>query len=186
MWVIYVLIGLVFVVIIWAILTYNGLISLKTTSESAWSDIDVFLKKRYDLIPNLVETVKGYAKHEKETLENVINARNQAVNVSSDNLEKKIEAENMVSQTLRSMFALTESYPDLKANVQFNQLMGQLQQMETEIERARRYYNAVIKDFNISIQAFPSSVIAGMGGFRKMPFYEIESVVMRENVKVQF
>ena len=181
-----IVIGIPVLLIIWGVVTFNKMVSLRNSPEGAWSDIDVMLKKRYDLIPNLVATVKGYTKHESETLEKVIQARQQAINVKADDVQKQIEAENMLTQTLRSVYSLTESYPELKADAQFNQLMEQLQQIETEIERARRYYNAVVRDYNNATQMFPGAMIAGMGGFQKKPYYEIESVTMRENVKVEF
>lgn len=177
--------GIVFLLAVWFISLYNGMIRLKLSTENAWSDIDVFLKKRYDLIPNLVETVKGYATHEKETLEKVIKARQQAVNISADNVQDKIAAENFLSQTLKSLFAVTENYPTLKADAHFQELMGQLSQLEGEIERARRYYNAVVRDFNTKIMVFPNSIVANMSGFKKQPFYEVEEAA-RENVKVSF
>jgi LemA protein len=181
-----IVIGIPVLLILWAIVTFNRMVTLRNSTESAWSDIDVLLRKRYDLIPNLVATVKGYTKHESETLERVIQARNQAINIKADDVQKQIEAENMLTQTLRSVYSLTESYPDLKADKQFNELMEQLQQIETEIERSRRYYNAVVRDYNNATQMFPGAIIAGMGGFVKKPYYEIESVTMREGVKVEF
>lgn len=176
----------VLLLIVWFIAIYNSLVKLKISSENAWSDIDVFLKKRYDLIPNLVETVKGYAKHEKGTFEAIVKARTQAINVKADDLEQQIKAENFLTQTMRSLFALQENYPDLKANPQFQQLMSQLDEIEDEIERARRYYNAVVRDFNIKIKVFPSVIVANMSGYRKLPFFEVESEVERKNVKVEF
>jgi LemA protein len=181
-----IIVGVILLIILWFVAIYNGMVKLKISSENAWSDVDVFLKKRYDLIPNLVETVKGYAKYEQETLENVIKARTQAINVKAEDVEKQIQAENMLSQTLRSLFALQERYPDLKANTQFQELMAQLRNIETEIERARRYYNAVVRDFNIKIRVFPNVIVANMTGFSKLPFFEIEDPKERENVKVQF
>ncbi len=181
-----ILFGVIVLLIVIAIVMYNGMVGLKIRGEGAWSDVDVILRKRYDLIPNLVNVVKGYAKHESETLEKVVQARNQAINIKAEDVEAQIKAQNMLSSTLRSMFSLTESYPDLKANSNFQQLMQQLQTIETEIERARRYYNAVVRDFNTKILIFPGSVIANMNGFKKMPFYETETPEARENVKVEF
>lgn len=180
------IIGLIVLVVIIGIAMYNGMVRLKIRGEGAWSDVDVLLKKRYNLIPNLVNTIKGATKHESETLEKVIKARQQAINVNADDIEEKIKAENMLQSTLRSMFSLTESYPDLKSDAHFRELMGQLQHIETEIERARRYYNAVVRDYNTKIQVFPGSIMAGMSNMTKMPFYEVEEAVMRENVEVNF
>ncbi len=177
--------GIVLLLILWFVALYNGMIKLKLSTENAWSDIDVFLKKRYDLIPNLVETVKGYAGHEKDTLEKVIKARQQAVNISADSVQDKIAAENFLSQTLKSLFAVTESYPNLKADAHFQELMGQLTQLESEIERSRRYYNAVVRDFNTMIMVFPNSIVANMSGFKRQAFFEVEEAA-RENVKVSF
>lgn len=178
--------GIVLLLIFWFIGLYNSMVKLKLGTENAWSDIDVILKKRYNLIPNLVETVKGYAGHEKGTLEAVIKARQQAVNITSDNIQNKIQAENFLSQALKSLFAVTENYPQLKADAHFKELMDQLQALETEIERARRYYNAIVRDFNTKVMVFPNSIVANMGGFQRLPFYEIEDATMRENVKVDF
>jgi LemA protein len=186
LWFIGILVGLIVLLFIIAIALYNGMVGLKVRGEGAWSDIDVILKKRYDLIPNLVNVVKGYAKHESETLEKVVQARNQAINIKADDVEAQIKAQNALSSTLRSMFSLTENYPELKANSNFQSLMSQLQTIETEIERARRYYNAVSRDFNTKILIFPGSIIANMNGFKKMPFYEVENAEERQNVKVEF
>ena len=177
--------GVVLLIVGWFVVVYNGLVRLKMTTESSWSDIDVILKKRHNLIPNLVETVKGYAAHEKETLEGVTKARQQAVNISADSMKDKIAAENFLSQALKSLFAVTENYPQLKADAHFQELMQQLQQIETEIERARRYYNAVVRDYNTRILIFPNSIVAGMNGFTRKPFYEVEEAA-RENVQVKF
>jgi len=177
--------GVALLIVVWFVAMYNGLVRLKITTESSWSDIDVILKKRHNLIPNLVETVKGYAAHEKGTLESVTKARQQAVNISADSMKDKIAAENFLSQTLKSLFAVTENYPQLNADAHFQELMQQLQQIETEIERARRYYNAVVRDYNTRILIFPNSIVAGMSGFTRKPFYEVEEAA-RENVQVKF
>lgn len=170
-------------IVAWAIGTYNGLIQVKNIVEEAWSTIDVQLKKRYDLIPNLVETVKGYAKHEGETLEKVIAARNVAMTASGD---AKMAAENALSGTLKSLFALQESYPDLKANTNFIDLQNQLKQIENEIASARRYYNGTVKEFNNKIEMFPSNLVAGMMKLTKRSYFELDSEEERKNVKVQF
>ena len=157
---------------------------MKNKIDEAFSTMDVYLKKRYDLIPNLVETVKGYAKHESETLENVIKARNMAMN--SQNMEDKINGENMITSSLKSIFALAESYPDLKANENFNDLQNKLNRMEDEIASSRKYYNAVVKEFNTKTEQFPSSIIANMFGFSPKPFFEIADTAQRENITVKF
>ena len=164
--------GIVGLVILWLIGTYNGLIKLRILTENSWSDIDVNLKKRHDLIPNLVETVKGYAGHEQDTLEKVISARNQAV--QAPNQEAQIEAESALSQLIPKIFALSEAYPDLKANAQFLDLQQQLSVLESEIASSRRYYNAVVRDFNTKQQLFPASLVAGMFGFSNKGFFEVE------------
>lgn len=169
---------------IWLIGVYNGLIKLKNRTDEAWSDIDVQLKRRYDLIPNLVETVKGYAKHEQSTLEKVIQARNQAMQAGGT--AEKAKAENALSQTLKSIFALAESYPDLKANQNFAKLQDELSDTENKIQAARRFYNGNVRDFNIKIEVFPNNIIANSLGFKKREFFEIEEAAQRENVKVEF
>ena len=163
--------------------TYNGLIQVKNLVEEAWATIDVQLKKRYDLIPNLVETVKGYAAHESKTLESVIAARNLAMTASGD---AKMAAENALSGTLKSLFALQESYPDLKANVNFMDLQNQLKLIENEIASARRYYNGTVKSFNDKVEMFPSNLVASMMKLTKRAYFELDSEEERKNVKVQF
>jgi LemA protein len=162
---------------------YNKFIKLKNQADESWSGIDVQLKKRYDLIPNLVETVKGYAAHEKDTLEKVIQARNMAVNAT--NVEEKAKAENFLTSTLKSLFAVSESYPELKANENFMNLQNTLNEIEDAIQMARRYYNAVVRDYNIACEAFPSVIIANIFHFTKREFFEIEEAE-KENVKVKF
>ncbi|MDR3551900.1 MAG: LemA family protein [Clostridia bacterium] len=179
----WVIIALVVIIILWAIAAYNSLIKLRNDSEEAFSTMDVFLRKRFDLIPNLVETVKGYAKHESTTLENVIKARNTAVQAGS--AEEKINADNALTGTLKTLFAVAEAYPDLKANANFIDLQNQLKNIETEIANSRRYYNAVAKSFNIKTEVFPSTIIASLFHFEKKPLYVIDEE-QRENVKVQF
>jgi len=179
---IYILIALVAVLILWLIALYNSLIRLKNRTDEAWSDIDVQLKRRYDLIPNLIETVKGYAQHEKETLENVIKARNSAMSATGD---KKAEAENALSETLKSIFALSENYPDLKANQNFLQLQDELADTENKIQAARRFYNTNVRDFNTKIQTFPNNVIAGKLKFTSKDFFEAGEVE-KKNVEVKF
>lgn len=164
---------------------YNKLVRLRLNVEESWSAIDTELKRRYDLIPNLVETVKGYAKHESSTLENVISARNAAASNQGTPAEQA-ESENMLTGALRQIFALSEAYPDLKANQNFLQLQGQLDQTENQIAQSRRFYNANVRELNNGVQMFPSSIIAGMFAFKEAEFFEIEDPAQRENVKVQF
>jgi LemA protein len=167
------------------IAVYNKLIRLKNSVKSSWSDIDVQLKKRYDLVPNLVETVKGYAAHERTAFENVTAARTAAMHASSP--ADKAKAENMLAGTLKSLFAVAEAYPELKANTNFLQLQSQLKDLEDNIGYARRYYNAVVRDFNILIESFPSNVIASSFGFKQEEFFELESPgEERKPVKVSF
>lgn len=175
---------IVAILVIYVITGYNGFIKLKNTCEEAFSTMDVYLKKRYDLIPNLVETVKGYATHEKETLEKVIAARNMAQGATT--LEDKIAGENVLQGTLKSLFAIAESYPDLKANTNFLDLQNQLKAVEGEIANSRKYYNAVIKQFNTKCETFPSNIIASIFHFERKPMFEVESAEERQNVQVKF
>ena len=163
---------------------YNSLIRLRVQCDNAWSDIDVQLKRRYDLIPNLVETVKGYAGHERETLEGVIAARNNAMTTQGP--AAKAEAEGMLTAALRQVFALAEAYPQLRAVESFTQLQQTLNQIEDTIQNARRYYNAVVRDLNTRIAVFPSNIIAGMFGFKPREFFEITAPAEREAPKVSF
>ncbi len=184
----WILIGVVVIIVviiaIWYIWAYNKFIKMKNNIEEAFSTIDVYLKKRFDLIPNLVETVKGYAKHESGTLEKVTAARNAVA--SSSTTEERLQNENILSGTLRSLFAVSEAYPDLKANTNFMDLQRQLNQIETDIANARKFYNANVKEFNTSLQTFPTNLIARKFKFEKQPMYEVSDAQERENVKVQF
>lgn len=171
-------------VVIWFISSYNGFVRLRNKTEEAFSAMDVSLKKRYDLIPNYVETVKGYAKHESETLEKVVNARNMAMTATTP--EERIENDNLLTGSLRSLFAVAESYPDLKANTNFLELQNQLSDIEEEIAGTRRYYNGVVNKFNTKTEMFPGNLIAGLFGFRRKPLYEVNDLQERENVKVTF
>ncbi len=175
--------GIVAALIVWAIAIYNGLIRLKNRVDEAWSDIDVQLKRRYDLIPNLVNTVKGYASHEKEVFEKVTEARTRAMGAQS--AADKARAENMLSQTLKSLFAVAEAYPDLKANQNFLELQRELTDTEDKIQASRRFYNGNVRDFNTKIQVFPNNVFAGMLGFSAREFFEAEGGE-KEPVKVEF
>ncbi len=177
-------IGIIVVLIIIFVVMYNGFIRLKNNCDEAFATMDVYLKKRYDLIPNLVETVKGYAAHEKETLERVVAARNMAQGASTP--EEKAAGESMLQGTLKSLFAVAESYPDLKANQNFMDLQGQLKAVEEDIANSRKYYNAVVKQFNTKCEVFPSNLIAGIFHFEKKPMFEVEAQEQRQNVKVSF
>src|SRR6266481_1495581 len=150
---------------------YNSLVQLRVRSESAWSDIDVQLKRRHDLIPNLVETVKGYATHEKGTFENIAKLRSQAMQATTPG--EKAEAEDQLTGAMKSLFAVAENYPELKASEEFTQLQGSLSQTEETIQNARRYYNAVVRDLNTKIQSFPTNILAGMFGFQQRQFFEV-------------
>jgi LemA protein len=175
---------IIVLLVVFVISMYNGLVSLKVQCDNAWSDIDVQLKRRYDLIPNLVETVKGYAAHEKGTLEGVVTARNQAM--TAEGPAAKAQAEGMLTAALRQVFALAEAYPQLRAVESFNQLQGTLNSIEDSIQNARRYYNAVVRDFNTKIAQFPSNIIANMFGFKSREFFEIAAPAEREAPKVSF
>lgn len=163
---------------------YNSLVQLRVRADSAWSDIDVQLKRRHDLIPNLVETVKGYAAHEKGTFENIAKFRSQAMQATTP--ADKAQAENQLSGALKSLFAVAENYPQLKASEQFTGLQSSLNSIEDNIQNARRYYNAVIRDYNTRVQSFPVNIIAGMFGFQIKQFFEVEAPGDRENVQVKF
>jgi len=177
------IIALVVLIGIWYAVTYNKLVGLKVRVEEAFSTMDVFLKKRYDLIPNLVETVKGYASHESETLEAVVQARANAHD--SKTVEEKIANEGELTKTLGRLMMLTENYPNLKADTQFLNLQNQLQTLENEISQARKYYNGVVKTFNTIILSFPSMFVASIAKFEKATFFNIEEEE-RQNVKVSF
>lgn len=171
----------------WYISTRNGFVTLKNKVEEAWATIDVYLKKRFDLIPNLVATVKGYAKHESETLEKVVAARN--VGMGAQTAAEKMAADKELTSSLRTLFtAVAESYPELQANRNFLDLQAQLKKIEDELEGARRYYNGVVKSFNTKLEIFPSNIVAnGMGeDYRKRPYFQLDSAEERQNVKVEF
>ncbi|MDO4781038.1 MAG: LemA family protein [Candidatus Saccharibacteria bacterium] len=181
-----IVIGVVlFIIIAFVIATYNGLVTLRTRVEEAWSDITVQLKRRTDLIPNLVNSVKGYAKHEQGVFEKVTEARSAIMNAQG--VAETAEAENMLQGALKSLFAVAEAYPDLKANQNFMHLQQELVDTEDKIQAARRFYNGGVRDLNIKIDTFPSNVIAGMFGFTKKEFFEVEDRASIENpVEVQF
>ena len=170
--------------LIWIIFIFNKLIRLKNRAKEAWSDIEVQLKRRHNLIPNLVETVKGYAAHEREVLEKVTEARTRAMNAQTP--KEKGEAENMLTQTLKSLFAVAENYPDLKASQNFLELQRELRDTEDKIQAARRFYNANARDLNIAIESFPSNIVAKLFGFKKLDLFEIEEAEERKVPKVKF
>lgn len=182
--ILFVILGILLIFGIWAWTLYNKFIALKNEVEEAFSTMDVYLKKRYDLIPNVVATVKGYAKHEQETLKNVIALRNSAMGANS--LEEKQAKEGQLSGALKSLFAVAEQYPELKANTNFLQLQAQLQSIEEGIAESRKYYNAVVKSFNYKLQAFPSNIIGRMMKLTKQPMFVVDNVQERQNVKVEF
>lgn len=169
---------------IWVVASYNGFIKLRNKTEEAFSAMDVSLKKRYDLIPNFVETVKGYAAHESATLEKVIVARNMAM--TSRTPEETIKNDNILSGTLKSLFALSENYPDLKANQNFLDLQNQLSRIEEEIAGSRRFYNGVVNKYNTKTEMFPGNLVAGVFGFHRKPLYEVNEAAEREQVAVKF
>ena len=179
-----ILLGIIALVVLWAVFAYNRFVTLINRAKEAWSDIDVQLKRRYDLIPNLVETVKGYATHEREAFENVTKARAQSMQAGT--LGAKAQAENMLSSALKSLFAVAEAYPDLKANQNFLGLQTELSDTENKIQAARRFYNGNVRDLNTSIETFPSNLIANMFKFEPREFFELEEVAAKEPVKVKF
>lgn len=182
---IYILIGLVVVIGLFVINIFNSFVKNRNMVNDAWSNIDVALKRRYDLIPNLVETVKGYASHEKSTFENVVNARNVAMQVPTGDINGQIQAEGMLQSALKSLFALREDYPDLKANTNFLELQDKLNVIEENLERSRRYYNGTVRANNTYGESFPGVIFAGMFNYRHFDYFETDAE-SRENVKVDF
>ncbi len=190
----WIIIGVVAVAAIYAIVTYNGFVKLTQRAKEAWADIDVQLKRRYDLIPNLVETVKGYATHERETFDAVTNARAAATqvhvdptNITPEQITAMAGAESALGGALSKLLAVAEAYPDLKANTNFAQLQSELADTENKIQAARRFYNGNVRDLVIKLQSFPSNIIGSMFGFKEMEYFELEEgSVERENVKVAF
>lgn len=182
----FIILGVIVAVVAWLIATYNGLVKMRNRVKEAWSDIDVQLKRRYDLIPNLVNTVKGYAAHEKEVFEKVTQARSQAMQAEkSGNAKESAQAENMLSGALKSLFAVAEAYPDLKANQNFLELQRELSDTENKIQAARRFYNGNVRDYNTKQEQFPTNLIASVFGFKPAEFFEIEEAE-KENPKVDF
>lgn len=182
--ILWIIIGVIVLAVLWVIAVFNGLVVLKNRAKEAWSDIDVQLKRRYDLIPNLVETVKGYAAHEKEIFEKVTQARTSAMNAQG--LGNKAEAENALSGTLKSLFAVAENYPDLKASQNFLELQRELTDTEDKIQAARRFYNTNVRDLNIKIESFPANLIAGPLGFKQMDLFQTANETERQPVSVKF
>ena len=176
--------AVILIVGLWFVFTYNGLVQLRNAVKNAWSQIDVQLKRRYDLIPNIVETVKGYAAHEKETLERVIKARQAGIDAST--VKDQAAAENMITRALRQLFALSEAYPNLKANENFLALQEELSSTENKIAFARQYYNDSVQTFNTRQEMFPANLVASMLGFQPAEFFEIEDASVREAPKVKF
>ncbi len=182
----YIVLGIVVLVGLYVMMAYNGLVKARQMAEEAWSGIDVQLKRRADLIPNLIETVKGYAAHEKGTLEEVVKLRNQAQAVPAGDVEGRAVAEGLLGQALGKLFALAEAYPDLKANENFAELQASLETIEGEIQMSRRYYNGAARDLNVKVESFPSNLIAGQFGFAKKPYFEITNEADRAVPSVRF
>lgn len=177
--------GLLLMFLLWVMMLYNNLVRARNHCDESWSDIDTELRRRYNLIPNLVETVKGYASHEQETLDKVIQARNAAM-ANNGTPQAQAQDENMLIGGLRQLFALAESYPDLKANTNYLQLQEELANTEDRVQRARRFYNANVRDMNNLVETFPTVLLAGSFGFSKREFFEIEDPAQREAPKVSF
>ena len=184
----WIIIAVIVLVILWVVADYNSLVTSKTRADEAWADIDVQLKRRYDLIPNLVNTVKGYANHESGTLDSVIAARNSAMNASATaTLADKSVAENQLSNSLKSIFALSEAYPDLKANQNFLALQNELSDTENKIQSARRFYNGIVRDYNTMLSRFPSNIIAGLFHFTSKEFFQLgDNDAAKNPVQVTF
>ena len=180
-------VGIVVLLVLWAIVTYNGLVNRRNEAKNAWSQIDVQLKRRYELIPNLVETAKGYMKHERETLEAVIRARQTAVDTSrAGNIGELVKAEGALQQSLRQLFAVAEGYPDLKANTTMLKLQEELTSTENRVGFARQAYNDAVMRLNNAIEQFPNSIVAAFGNFKQLEFFEVEAPDERKAVKVSF
>ena len=182
----WIVLGVIVLLVIWIIGMYNGLVKAKIKVDNSWSDIRVFLKKRFDLIPNLVNTVKGYATHESSTFEKVTAARNAAAAVPPGDVQGAAQANQVLGGALRGLLAVAENYPELKANQNFLELQTALQSIEGDLGNARRYYNATVRDYNTSIQQFPGVIIANMTGFKAREFYELDNQEEAKNVEVKF
>lgn len=181
----YILIAIIVVVVLWLIAVYNRLVTLRNRAKEALSDIDVQTKRRYDLIPNLVETVKGYIAHEQGVLENVTKARTAAMGATGDPLAKA-NHENALSGTLKTLFAVSENYPDLKANTNFLELQRELEDTENKIMASRRFYNSTINDLNTKVQSFPANTVAGMFGFQEEQFFAVANEAEKQPISVKF
>jgi len=181
---IYIIIGLVVVIVAWLAGTFNGFVRKRNRAKEAWSDIDVQLKRRYNLIPNLVNTVKGYASHESGVFEKVTEARTRAM--SAQGVEGKAQAENALAGTLKTLFAVSENYPDLKASANFVELQRELRDTEDKVQAARRFYNGNVRDLNIKVESVPSNIVAKLFGIKKMELFELKEETQRENPKVEF
>ena len=183
---IYIILGVVAVIVLWAIFAYNGFVRLMNRAEEAWADIDVQLKRRYDLIPNLVNTVKGYMTHERGTLEKVTEMRVKAMQAGS--VGEQAQSENMLTEAIKSLFAVAENYPDLKANQNFLELQRELSDTENKVQAARRFYNTNVRDLNTKVESFPANIIAKMFGFVQKEFFELGEgeAAARNPVAVQF
>ena len=184
--VLWIIFGIIVLLAFWIIGMYNGFVKARIKIDNSWSDINFFLKKRFDLIPNLVNTVKGYAAHESQTLEKVVQARNAAVAVPPGDVQAAAQTNQALTGALRSLFAVAEAYPDLKANQNFLELQQALQNIEGDLGNARRYYNATVRDYNTSIQQFPGVILANMTGFKPREFFELEDKTEAKNVEVKF
>jgi len=181
LWIVLALAG---AIVLYLIVTYNGLVQLRVRADNSWSDIDVQLKRRHDLIPNLVETVKGYASHEKGTFENIAKFRSMAMQATGP--AERAQAEGQLTMALKSLFAVAENYPQLRASEQFTSLQASLNQLEEALQNSRRYYNAVVRDLNTKIASFPDNVVAGMFSFTPRQFFEVTTAAEREPVAVKF
>ncbi|MEO6187190.1 MAG: LemA family protein [Ginsengibacter sp.] len=182
----WIILGVIVLLILWIIGMYNGLVKMKIKVDNSWSDIRVYLKKRFDLIPNLVNTVKGYAAHESQTFEKVTEARNAAAAVPAGDVQGAAQANQVLGGALGRLLAVAENYPELKANQNFLELQAALQSIENDLGNARRYYNATVRDYNTAIQQFPGVIVANFAGFKAREFYELENQAESENVEVKF
>jgi LemA protein len=182
----YIILGILVLAAVYVVMIYNGLVKSRQMAEEAWSGIDVQLKRRADLIPNLIETVKGYAEHEKGTFEEVVKLRNQAQAVPAGDVAGRAQVEGLLGQALGKIIALAEAYPDLKANQNFSELQASLETIEGELQMSRRYYNGAARDLNVKVESFPSNLVAGQFGFAKKPFFEITNEADRAVPSVKF
>ncbi len=182
----YIILGIIVLAALYVVMIYNGLVKSRQMAEEAWSGIDVQLKRRADLIPNLIETVKGYAAHEKGTFEEVVRLRNQAQAVPAGDVAGRAQAEGLLGQALGKVIALAEAYPDLKANQNFSELQASLEAIEGELQMSRRYYNGAARDLNVKVESFPSNLVAGQFGFAKKPYFEITNEADRAVPSVKF